>query len=283
MLVRVVGLRYSDNQTRRLAMAICVVPNVFSKSRIDIGTAVRFLIKFQRGPYARLRATWPDQPICPQRKIHRGCHMVPTHFSWNHSGNPYRDLAGPRPLKNSAFCRIRNSVSVRRECIRVALALMSILLAASCATQRESIQPSLAAPAQAAPAQVLSMPVRPRTGARTTNTVRASYQGNSTAGDRTASGERYDPDDLTAASSTLPLGSSVMVTDPATGRSVKVRINDRGPRHHGRSLDLSRRAAEEIGMMNKGVARVKIKRVDSEPAKSEPPSSSAGSAATPKS
>jgi rare lipoprotein A len=75
-----------------------------------------------------------------------------------------------------------------------------------------------------------------------------------------------------------------MVTNPATGRSVKVRINDRGgPGVRGRGLDLSTRAAEEIGMTKKGVARVRVKRVDSKPAKSESPNSPEGSASTPKS
>jgi rare lipoprotein A len=148
-----------------------------------------------------------------------------------------------------------------------ALALMSLLLSASCTTQRELPQSSLAAPAVAAPAPAPSMLVAHQPSAKLSNSVRASYQGDAYAGRRTASGEAYDPDDLTAASSTLPIGSSVLVTNPTTGRSVKVRINDRGPRVHGRSLDLSRHAAEEIGMTKKGVARLKIKRV--EPAKSE--------------
>jgi rare lipoprotein A len=56
----------------------------------------------------------------------------------------------------------------------------------------------------------------------------------------------------------LPIGSTVMVTNPATGRSVKVRINDHGPFVHGRSLDLSKHAAEKIGLTHKGVARVKV-------------------------
>jgi len=103
------------------------------------------------------------------------------------------------------------------------------------------------------------------------------------SGRRTASGEIYDPNELTAASRTLPLGSKIVVTNPSTGRSVQVRINDRGPFVHGRSLDLSKRAADEIGLTEKGVGRVKIKRVaqtktstDSKPktnADSEPPSS----------
>ncbi len=153
--------------------------------------------------------------------------------------------------------------------VRAALALMSLLLAPSCNTQRESPQPSQAAPVVTAPARALSMPAAPRASARQANTVRVSYQGDAYAGRRTASGERYDPNALTAASTTLPIGSSVTVTNPATGHSVKVRINDREPKGHGRSLDLSRQAAEELGMTEKGVARVKIKRVDSEPAKSE--------------
>lgn len=63
---------------------------------------------------------------------------------------------------------------------------------------------------------------------------------------------------MTAASKTLPLGSVVRVTNPETGRSVNVRINDRGPYVRGRSLDLSRSAARRIGLTRKGVARVKV-------------------------
>jgi rare lipoprotein A len=90
--------------------------------------------------------------------------------------------------------------------------------------------------------------------------------GTKPAGRPTASGEVYDPNELTAASKTLPLGSTVEVTNPANGRSVRVRINDRGPYVKGRSIDLSKRAAEEIGLTEKGVGKVKIRRVDSTPA-----------------
>jgi rare lipoprotein A len=164
------------------------------------------------------------------------------------------------------------------------LALMSLSLAVSCTTQPEPAQPSLA-PSAVAPPPV--MPVAPETRAHTSKAVRASYQGDAYAGHRTANGERYDPNALTAASSTLPMGSSVMVTNPSTGRSVKVRINDRGPNVHGRSLDLSKRAAEEIGMTKKGVARVSVKRIDSKPAGGEAPTpnspESSSSTAPPKS
>ena len=94
--------------------------------------------------------------------------------------------------------------------------------------------------------------------------VRASYQGNAQAGHPTASGETYDPNDLTAASRTLPIGSSVIVTNPATGGSVKVRINDRGPYVRGRSLDLSTRRRE-------GCRASWSTRTDSKPERSESP------------
>jgi rare lipoprotein A len=86
----------------------------------------------------------------------------------------------------------------------------------------------------------------------------ASYYGAELAGRRTASGERYDPAALTAAHPTLPFGSEVTVVALATGRRVTVEVNDRGPFTGGRSIDLSRRAAEAIGIVRKGVARVKL-------------------------
>jgi len=86
----------------------------------------------------------------------------------------------------------------------------------------------------------------------------ASWYGPGFAGRRTSSGETYNPEGLTAASKTLPLGSHVRVTNPDTGRSVVVRINDRGPYVRGRSLDLSHGAAQRIGLTGKGVGRVQV-------------------------
>ena len=142
---------------------------------------------------------------------------------------------------------------------------MCLLFVTSCATHQE-YQPA-AAIALPAPAPALAAPRH--TSAGVSGTARASFQGAEEAGRITASGERFDPHALTAASKTLPIGSRVVVTNPETGKSVTVRINDRGPYVRGRSLDLSKRAAEEIGITDKGVARVKVKRVDSKPAKSK--------------
>ncbi len=161
------------------------------------------------------------------------------------------------------------AISKWRLTIRGVLALTALLLATSCTTQQELPQPS-SVPYAAAPPP---MPAASQSRANSSKAVRASYQGDAYAGHRTANGERYDPNALTAASKTLLLGSSVIVTDPSTGRSVEVRINDRGPNVRGRSLDLSKRAAEELGMTNKGVARVTVKRADSKPASGEVPKS----------
>jgi rare lipoprotein A len=167
---------------------------------------------------------------------------------------------------------LRLRISNCRRDVRAALALMSLSLAVSCATQPESSQTSAPAPAISPVAPPPAIPAASRTSAKGSKAVRASYQGNAQVGRRTASGEIYDPNDLTAASRTLPLGSSVIVTNPSTGRSVKVRINDRGPYVRGRSLDLSKRAAEEIGLTDKGVGRVKIKRA-AKPEESKPETS----------
>lgn len=90
----------------------------------------------------------------------------------------------------------------------------------------------------------------------------ASYYGRELAGNRTASGERFDPGQLTAAHRTLPFGSRVRVTNVATGDSIVVRINDRGPFSHGRVIDVSHAAAREIGMHRSGTARVKLALLD---------------------
>jgi rare lipoprotein A len=84
----------------------------------------------------------------------------------------------------------------------------------------------------------------------------ASFFGREIAGNRTASGEKCDPDTLTAAHRTLPFGSLVRVTDALTGNSVIVRINDRGPFSGKRVIDLSKAAARELGIVGRGTARV---------------------------
>ena len=116
---------------------------------------------------------------------------------------------------------------------------------------------------------------------RSTHTEVASWYGPGFAGRPTSTGETYNPEGLTAASRTLPLGSHVRVTNPDTGRSVVVRINDRGPFVHGRSLDLSHGAAQQIGLTGKGVGRVQVTpTATSTPAASWPEATYASSASS---
>ena len=86
----------------------------------------------------------------------------------------------------------------------------------------------------------------------------SSYYGQELAGRPTASGERFVPSGLTAAHRTLPLGTRIRVTCVATGKSVIVRVNDRGPFVRSRVLDLSQGAAREIGLVARGHGRVRI-------------------------
>jgi rare lipoprotein A len=104
---------------------------------------------------------------------------------------------------------------------------------------------------------VTSRPAPAASSARS-HIIRASWYGPGFNGQRTASGEIFNEHSLTAASKTLPLGSQVRVTSLFTGRSVIVKVNDRGPFVRGRSLDLSQAAARQIGVVHEGVAKVRI-------------------------
>lgn len=90
----------------------------------------------------------------------------------------------------------------------------------------------------------------------------ASYYGRKFHGRRTASGERYDMYDLTAAHPVLKFGSRVEVINLKNGRKVRVRINDRGPFRNGRIIDLSYAAAKKIGMLRRGVVKVRVRMVN---------------------
>jgi len=90
----------------------------------------------------------------------------------------------------------------------------------------------------------------------------ASYYADRFHGRQTASGERYDRNAYTAAHRRLPFGTKVQVTRLDTGSSVAVRINDRGPFVKGRVIDLSYAAAKKLGMLRKGVVKVRVVLLD---------------------
>jgi rare lipoprotein A len=102
----------------------------------------------------------------------------------------------------------------------------------------------------------------PRLNGHYVETGTASWYGPGFHGNRTSSGEVYTAAEMTAAHQTLPLGTRVVVTNLENGRSIEVRINDRGPFAKGRILDLSHAAAQEIGLIDNGTARVRVESID---------------------
>ena len=90
----------------------------------------------------------------------------------------------------------------------------------------------------------------------------AAFYADRFEGRRTASGERYSARAMTCAHRSHPFGAILEVTDISTGRSVRVRVNDRGPFTKGRVVDLSKAAARELGILRQGVARVRVVRVE---------------------
>lgn len=125
-----------------------------------------------------------------------------------------------------------------------------------CASPRPSLSPETGLPPD------VRKPARNITLQREPDEVGlASWYGRALAGRRTANGERFDPSLFTAAHKKLPFGTWVEVRRIDTGGTVRVRINDRGPngRASHRIIDLSQRAAEELGIVRAGVARVELR------------------------
>jgi len=108
-----------------------------------------------------------------------------------------------------------------------------------------------------APAANAEPPREAQAQCQTCRTGIASWYGPRHHGRRTANGERFDRNALTAAHNTLPLNSRVRVVNPRNGRAVVVRINDRGP-GYGRMIDLSEAAARQLAIIDRGIARVRL-------------------------
>jgi rare lipoprotein A len=89
----------------------------------------------------------------------------------------------------------------------------------------------------------------------------ASWYGPGFHGKKTASGQKFNQNAMTAAHKTLPFGTVVQVTNEKTGKSIKVTITDRGPFHKGRIIDLSKAAASKLGTMSSGTGKVCLTRV----------------------
>ena len=140
---------------------------------------------------------------------------------------------------NSASAANPNNPGTPRSVVRATLALAVVCFLGACAPSQPPLGPV----------------VRP-TGFSQIGL--ASWYGNAHAGRKTAGGELFDPNAMTAAHRTLPLGTKVRVTNIENGRTVTVRINDRGPIDESRIIDLSRAAADTLGFRASGIARVRL-------------------------
>ena len=153
-----------------------------------------------------------------------------------------------------------------RSVIRLLLLALSAATLAACAQTsvvsqrsdlRETRHASLA-PNKRVASVIKHTPFASRRDAGGTTTASQGIASFYTEGTQTASGEKFDTSDLTAAHPTLPFGTRLRVTNVATGRSVTVRVNDRGPYVPGRIVDVSYSAAESLGMVGKGIANVRL-------------------------
>lgn len=146
-----------------------------------------------------------------------------------------------------------------KSAVKVFLILVAIFAVCSCSSSVR-FAPG-AKPGQRSTTTRATQPIRQEPDAVDSDfeeTGMASYYGDEFDGRQTSSGEVFDQSEMTAAHKSLPFGTAVIVTNLDNGRSVEVRINDRGPFVAGRIIDLSRSAAESIGMIESGTARVRI-------------------------
>ena len=144
---------------------------------------------------------------------------------------------------------------------RLVATLSIVLLITGCASTRSrdaAVRPTPPAVVTPPPAVVTPPPVTPPRGPDAPVTGKASWYGKAHQGRTTASGEPFDMNALTAAHRTLPLGTRVRVTNLQNGRTVEVRINDRGPTMPDRIIDLSYAAARALDAVGEGVFRVRI-------------------------
>ncbi len=154
------------------------------------------------------------------------------------SGEVHCEPAPPGSLLSSSAARA----------LLLALALLPVLLSAACSGNRRPNVPSA--------------PVGPVAGVERGT---ASWYGPGFNGHRTASGERYNMRELTAAHPTLPFGTQVEVRNLENGQAVVVRINDRGPYAKSRVIDLSYAAAREVGVFGPGTAEVELRVMGADP------------------
>jgi len=132
---------------------------------------------------------------------------------------------------------------------------LAVLFVIACAAEPAEAEPEGNGAPSPAPAPVAKAPVHKQRGV-------ASYYGKHFAHKKTASGQPLDPGKKTAASKTLPLGTKAEVVNKENGKSTEVVVTDRGPYVKDRIIDVTPKAAEELGMKKEGVTEVEVKPVD---------------------
>lgn len=140
--------------------------------------------------------------------------------------------------------------------LRVVLGLCALAVLAGCAVDKA--RHGSGAYKVGTPYQIAGVWYYPKEDPFYDETGIASWYGSDFHGKATANGERYDMDALTAAHRTLPMPTVVRVTNLENGRSLRLRVNDRGPYARGRIIDVSRRAATLLGFQDRGTARVRV-------------------------
>jgi rare lipoprotein A len=153
----------------------------------------------------------------------------------------------------------RRTDSIFKKSARLPVALTGVLLLGGCVNLNEPLPMPASTPIEPVVAVAPEPPPPPPSFAQV---GRASWYGDWHHGRKTASGERFNKNELTAAHRTLPLGTEARVTNLENGRAVEVLVNDRGPYIKGRVIDLSEAAAKELGMKEKGLARVMVEVID---------------------
>jgi len=149
----------------------------------------------------------------------------------------------------------------------IALALGALVGTTAGAQTAAPASAPAAMPAASAPAAPAPAPAAPAATGSDAMEGLAAYYSNRLEGRKTASGQTFRQSKLTAAHPTLPFGTKVKVTHTKNERSVVVVINDRGPTQAGRVIDLSRAAADKLGMLRAGLAPVRLEVVAAAPAK----------------
>jgi rare lipoprotein A len=165
---------------------------------------------------------------------------------------------GPFALQGCLLPKVRTFA-------RRASIIVSLLFALHCSSPRTSVsavKPAKAPPGGQADGQPPEPPEAPQVYTERGLASWYGGDGDGFAGEITASGEVYDPSDLTCAHRTLPFGTRVEVENLTNGRRQILRVTDRGPFVRGRILDVSKQAAHDLGLMRHGVMRVQLRTVD---------------------